>query len=120
MEKSLRKQLKEDMKDAKPIVGLVSIKNTLNNRVYIEGSVNAKALVNRIRFTLNSGQFKNKKLQQDWNEIGEKYFLFEIIKEIKYDPAVDLNYRKEVLKLEVIALNTLKLSGVDSYNEVAI
>lgn len=120
MEKSLRKQLKETIRVDKPVVGLVSIKNKLTDRIYVEGSVNAKALINRIRFSLNSGQFKNKKLQQDWNEIGEKCFLFEIINEIKYDEAVSLNFRKEVLKLERTTINTLKNPDLDTYNGVAI
>ncbi len=120
MEKSQRKQLKEDMKDTKPVVGLVSVKNMLNHKVYIESSINASALINRIRFTLNSGQFGNIKLQQDWNEIGGNCFLFEIISEIKYDETNTLNYRKEVMKLKDLALANLRRSGIDSYNEVGI
>lgn len=120
MEKSQRKQLKEDIKDLKSVVGLVSVKNMLNHKTYIEGSINANALINRMKFTLNSGQFGNKKLQQDWNEVGGNSFLFEIISEIKYDETDTPNYRKEVLKLKDTALENLRRSGFDSYNEVVI
>jgi len=116
MEKSLRKQIKEDMRNDKPVIGLVSIENKFTNKKYIEGSINARALINRIRYSLNSGQFGNKKLQEDWNEIGEQCFLFEIISEIVYDASVSVNYRKEVLKLEK---TTLKKCHSDFYNEVA-
>ncbi len=120
MEKSLRKQLKENMKDTRPVVGLVSVKNMHNQKVYIESSINANALINRIRFTLNGGRFENNMLQQDWNEIGGEHFSFDIISEIKYDEANALNYRKEVLKLKGIALENLRLSGLESYHEFDI
>lgn len=42
--------------------------------MYIEGTVNAGALINRIKFTLNSGQFDNKELHRDWDEMGEDSF----------------------------------------------
>jgi hypothetical protein len=120
MEKSLRKQVKEGMKDIKPIVGVVLIKNILNNKIYVEGSINANALINRMKFMLNSGQFENKKLQQDWNDIGETHFLFEIKSEIINDQTIALNYRKEVLKLKDTVLNEFSLLGVCNYNNIEV
>jgi hypothetical protein len=116
MEKSLRKQVKEEMKDFKPIVGVVSIRNILNNKVYVEGSINANALINRMKFMLKSGVFANKKLQQEWNDIGETNFLFEIKSEIINNQTIALNYRKEVLKLKDTVLNEFSLLGIGNYN----
>jgi len=116
MEKSIRKQLKEEMKDLKTVVGIVSIKNLISSKVYLEGSTNAGALINRIRFTLNGGQFHNKVLQYDWNVIGEKGFLFEVIREIKNEQDNTSDYRKDVTKLKEQILDELKRSGIDMYN----
>jgi hypothetical protein len=118
MEKSLRKLAKEGMKDIKLIVGVVSIKNILNNKVYVEGSINANALINRMKFTLNGGTFENKALQQDWNDMGESHFLFEIKSEIINDQTIALSYRKEVLQLKDKVLNEFSIIGICNYNNI--
>jgi hypothetical protein len=117
MEKALRRQLIEEAKNNKPVMGVLSLKNTLTGKQYIEGSMNTDALVNRIRFSLKSGLLKNEALQKDWQELGEANFSFEVVHVIKRDESLYTNYSKEVQKATTAVIAREIINSGLLYNE---
>jgi hypothetical protein len=97
MNKVEKKQLKAEFLDIKPLMGVLTIYNRIENKIYIADNMNLIALSNRIRFMLNLGQFDNKSLQDDWNRLGEGNFLFENAVVISLEKDKIIDYRKSVL-----------------------
>lgn len=118
MDKLLRKQLAEAAKNNKPVMGVLVLKNTLTGKQYVEGSLNTDALVNRLRFSLNSGLLKNEALQNDWRELGESRFVFEVVLVVKRDDGLYTNYAKEVQKASTAVIAQEIINGGLLYNEV--
>jgi len=82
MMKSRRDLLREYKERPKP-AGVFQIKNSLNEKAFLGSSLNLEGPLNMHRFMLKSGHHANKALQQDWNELGEDKFVFEILQEVK-------------------------------------
>lgn len=118
MEKALRKQLIEEAKNNKPVIGVLSLKNTVTGKQYIEGSLNTNALVNRIRFSLNNGLLKNEALQKDWQELGEALFVFEVVHTIQKDDGLYTNYSREVQKATTAIIAQQIINKGLLYNEL--
>ncbi|BAV08504.1 hypothetical protein SAMN05421788_11488 [Filimonas lacunae] len=118
MEKALRKQLIEEAKNKKSVMGVLSLKNTLTGKQYIEGSLNTDALVNRIRFSLKNGLLKNEALQKDWQELGESCFVFEVVHIVKRDEKLYTNYSKEIQKATTAVIAQQIISNGLLYNEL--
>ena len=97
MNKIDKKQLKAEFLESKPLMGVLTIYNSAENKTYIADSLNLTALSNRIRFMLNMGQFDNKNLQADWNRLGEGNFLFENAVIIPFENDKIIDYKKVVL-----------------------
>ncbi|SEW52752.1 GIY-YIG nuclease family protein [Chitinophaga arvensicola] len=104
MKNSSRQELKEAAKNHKTTMGVLSVKNTINGQRYIEGSLNLESLVNRIKFLLNSRQFTQQQLQNDWIQYGEQAFTFETLQVIPIQENRFTNYRQEVAKAEKAAI----------------
>ncbi|ATL48316.1 LuxR family transcriptional regulator [Chitinophaga caeni] len=108
MNKEKRKILREQFTSIKPTMGVLTVTNTRNNKLYVEGSINIEALINRTLFMLNSGQFELVALQNDWLEFGQDAFVFEQPVIIKHEEDKIINYRKEVERAEVLLKEQLK------------
>lgn len=95
-----KKELKEEYKQKKPVAGVFQVKNNKSGMVLIEESLNINSKWNRHRTELKFGSHRNKKLQNDWNEIGEDNFAFSILSEleIKDDDTFNLNDEVKVLR----------------------
>jgi len=95
-----RKELKEEFKQKKPVAGIFQVKNIKNGMVLIEESLNVNSKWNRYRTELRFGSHRNKKLQKEWNEIGEENFIFSILSEleIKEDDNFNLNDEVKLLR----------------------
>lgn len=115
MEKALRKQLREEAKNHKIIMGVLAVKNTDSGKLYIKGGLNLEALVNKLRFSLNSGSYSNRPLQQDWNQKGETVFVFEYLHIVEEKDHEFINYRKEVQNAEQKLIAENKISGIELY-----
>lgn len=112
-----KKELKDDYKQMKFVIGVFQITNTVNNKIYIEGSTNVTARWNRYITQLNFGSHPILDLQKDWKEFGEEKFSFEILSEIKQDDADEKDYAKEVKDLEELYAEELKPYGEKGYNK---
>ncbi|HMG14272.1 MAG TPA: GIY-YIG nuclease family protein [Saprospiraceae bacterium] len=113
-----KKELQEEYKQLKFRIGVFQIRNTVNNKILVEGSVNLDAIWNRHRSSLRFGGHTVEKLQKDWNEYGEDQFCFEVLAEIDQEDTSIKDYRKEVKKLEEMFVEELQPFGDKGYNRV--
>ena len=91
-----KKQHKEAYKQLKIPMGVFQIKNTKNNKVLIDYSIDIHSKWNRHKMELKLGNHRNKELQKDWNEYEEKHFIFQILSELKQEDNENVNYRKDL------------------------
>jgi hypothetical protein len=80
-----KKELKEQYKQYKPEMGILIIRSNLSTKYYLEGTQNLRASINGNRFKLEAGGHKNRALQKDWLEHGEKTFTIEVLDNLEYD-----------------------------------
>jgi group I intron endonuclease len=114
-----KKAIKDNYKEMKFPIGVFQIRNTVNNKIYIESSTNLAAIWNRHQFQLNNGLHPNKMLQKEWNEFGQDNFKYEILSEINQDDNKALDYyRKEAKQLESMFIEDLQPFGDKGYNTV--
>jgi group I intron endonuclease len=111
-----KKELKDSYKEMKFKVGVFQIRNTINNKVYIESSTDLVAIWNKHKFQLNSGLHPNKNLQNEWTVFGQENFVYEILSEIKQDETETIDYRKEVKRLENMFIDELNPYDDKGYN----
>lgn len=111
-----RKELKDAYKNIKFRAGVFQIRNRVNGKVYVEGSVNLDKIWNRHRTELAIGGHRNTELQQDWNRYGEEQFAFEIIGELTVDQQTDEELKKEVKLLEKMYVEELQPYGEKGYH----
>jgi len=64
-------------------LGVYSITNNINNKVYIGESNNIERRWQEHKDELNTNSHHNYKLQNDWNTYGEQNFIFEILEEMQ-------------------------------------
>ena len=108
MDKNYKKQLRAEFLDIKPPMGVITVYNKKENKVFIASSINLTALANKIKYVLNIGKFENNELQHDWNNLESENFIFtnEVI--IPFEPDKNINYKKAVIKAEEELRITLK------------
>lgn len=103
-----KKQLKEEYKLLKFRVGVFQIRNIVNNKIYVDSSVNLDAIWNRHRTQLRFGVHPNALLQADWNEYGEENFRYEIIQELIMKEDDKVNPASELKLLETLVMEELQ------------
>ncbi|MBE0649930.1 MAG: GIY-YIG nuclease family protein [Bacteroidales bacterium] len=113
-----RKEIKDEYKQMKFRIGVFQIRNTVNNKIFVEGSTDLVAIWNRIKFQLNAGLHPNAELQKEWKEFGAENFVYEILGEIKQDDTESVDYRREVKQLEEMYLEKMQPYGNKGYNVI--
>lgn len=109
-----KKELKEQYKHEKPMVGVFQVLNKVNGKILIEGSTNILSKWNRHRTELRFGSHRNKILQNDWKEMGEDNFIFSIISELeikedeKFELKNEVHILKEMLEVDMNIKNDMK------------
>lgn len=112
-----KKELKEEYKSMKFRMGVFQVRNLLNNKIYIDSSVNLDKIWNRHRLQLNFGNHPNVLLQHDWKQYGEDNFVYEILGEVEETENSNLDYAKEVKVLEQMYIEELKPFDERGYNK---
>ena len=98
-------------------MGVFRLKNTVNKKSFIEGSVNLEAVWNRHKMQLKTGRHPNSELQKDWDHYGEAGFTYGVLEEIKPSETEHVNYNMEVNALVDVYLNELQPFGDKGYNK---
>jgi hypothetical protein len=126
MKNQNRKDIIKEYKQTHRPMGVYQIKNNVNGKILIGGSLNLDGIYNREKFTLKLGMHINKDLQKDWKEFGEENFLFEVLEQIKPQEEIIINqdelkkYKYKLEKLENKWLDKLEPYGEKGYNKQSV
>ena len=95
-----RRELVRQYKESGPAAGVYVVRNTADGRNYVGASMNAEGALNRARFELRRGAFRNASLAADWRRLGEDAFEFEVVDVLKKkdDPAFDAQAELEAMR----------------------
>lgn len=110
-----KKELKQAYKNHHPTMGVFQIKNKLNGKCLIEGSIDINARWNRHQTELRFGSHRNKALQKDWNQATKEAFSMTILSELEFKNDQQLNYQEEVKTLTTMILEELNLPAEQQY-----
>lgn len=113
-----RKAAKQDYKLSHRPMGVYQVRNTVNDKVWVNSSMNLPGSFNGDRVKLNGGSHhKSPRLIEAWKEFGEENFVWEILEELppRSDPAYD--YRADLEFLEDLWLEKLEPYDDAGYNE---
>jgi len=112
-----KKDAKLEYKLSHRPAGVFQIRNTANEKIFIDSSLNIPGKINRHRFELKAGLHRSKSLQADWNKQGETAFEFEILEPVEPREDPDYDYASDVKFLEDLWLEKLEPYGDTGYNE---
>jgi len=111
-----KRTLKRQYKEAEIPAGVYRVFNTRRDRSLVGSSVNLPAILNRHRAELRMGLHRNRGLQNDWNEVGEDAFAFEMLDTLTPDDTPGYDQKKELQALEDLWLERLSPYGERGYN----
>ena len=99
-------KIKEYKRSIQPM-GVYQIRNKVNGKIFIGRSKDLKGILNRIKFQLKNNLHVNKNMQNDFNEMGEANFSFEILDYLEPKEDMEENYKKELRKLTMNQFNSI-------------
>ncbi len=105
MQSDRRKELRDSYKNRRPEMGVVSLACVATGERFLGTTRDAGKELNSLRAKLDGGLHPNRRLQQLWNEHGERGFSFEVAETLDYDrpedvAADDLDALRELLLAE--------------------
>jgi hypothetical protein len=112
-----KKDAKLEYKLSHRPMGVFQIRNTTNEKVFVDASVNIPGKINRHKFALNAGLHQAKDLQKDWNEFGQDKFEFETLEPVEPRDDSNYNYAADLEFLEDLWLEKLEPYDEKGYNE---
>ena len=110
-----KQELKQQYKEMKIEAGVYQIRNTNNQKIFVESTPNLKT-INGKRFTLDMGTFQNKLLQNEWKEFGDEAFVFEVLEILKAPKEGYFDAKDALKKLKEKWLEELQPYGERGYN----
>lgn len=119
MDRSRRKELKQQYAEQKTLMGVVLIRNTANEKIFIVGYPNLKNKWLSIKGQLEMGRFMNLELQADWKKYGEENFTYEILEEKETEGMVDVPFEAKTMKKAWLEkLQPFEEKGYNKRNEL--
>jgi hypothetical protein len=114
---SHKKQLKQEYKQTPRPMGVFLIRNVSNDKVFLGSALDLNGGINRHKFQLAQGVHPNRALQEDWKQLGEGMFAFEILDQFTPTDNASLDLRRELEVMEAMWLDQLRPYGDRGYNE---
>jgi len=109
-----KKELQEMYKERDIVGGVYAIRNTLNNKVFLEAATDLRGIKNRFEFAQKTGSCIHVKLQSDWDKQGSGQFVFEALEELKKgETQTAEGFKADLALLKEMWLETL--SGTEFY-----
>jgi hypothetical protein len=113
-----RKELKLAYKQNPLPMGVFQLKNNVNGKMLIGGSMNLPGMKNRLLFQLRMDSHPSNELQADWRSLGADAFSFDVLETIKAEEIPQEEWKKNVLALEEKWLANLEPYGEKGYNRL--
>lgn len=79
LSKELRKDAARSFKEQKPSAGIYAVRSKESRNVWVGATRNLDSTKNSCWFQLRNGLHQVKSLQQEWDELGEPTFEYEIL-----------------------------------------
>ncbi|MBM7563130.1 GIY-YIG nuclease family protein [Paenibacillus sacheonensis] len=98
MDKGKRKELLENFKEIKTLMGIIQIRNKANGKIFIDAYPNLKNKWLTLQMQLNTGRFANAQLQKDWKEFGAEGFDYEVLEEKDAGEIADVKWEMKQLE----------------------
>lgn len=114
-DKTGRKELIQQYKEINIEAGVYQIKNTVNQKVFIDVTPNLKSLNGRLMM-LQMGTHHNKLLQSEWNQYGVQAFVMEPLEVLKPIENQFVEIKDELKKLKEIWVEKLQPYGESGYH----
>lgn len=112
-----RKELKAMYKNNPPPMGVYQLKDTVNGRILVGGSMNLPGRRNSHFFQLAMGSHPIKALQADWQAHGETAFAYEVLETVDASKLPPEEWRPAVAALEAKWLDKLQPYEEKGYNK---
>ena len=112
-----KKALKKAYLGTPKRMGVYQIRNIVNEKVLVGGTLNLDAIFNRHEFQLRMGKHPNVSLQKEWNQFGEDAFVFEVLDELASREEMRNDSPEDVALLEAIWIEKLTPYGEQGYND---
>lgn len=110
-----RKELKHQYREMKIEGGVYQIRNKVNNKILLVTTPNFKT-INGSKMQLQHGDYRNKKLQEEWQQYGEEAFVFEVLEVLDEKEDSFSDSKRDLSKLEEKWLERLQPYGERGYN----
>ena len=111
-----KEKIKAYKQSVRPM-GIYQISNKINGKIFLGSSLDLKGILNRIKFQLKNNLHVNRTMQNDFNEVGEVYFSFDILDYLEPGEDKGENYKKELQILEKMWLEKLQPFNERGYNK---
>jgi hypothetical protein len=103
-----KKEIKNKYKQKLPDMGIYQVRNLENGKIYIGRAMDLNGRLNSERFQLRNKLQMNRELQQDFADLGEDKFAFEILDRLPPKEGPDHDYSQELKTLEEMWLEKLQ------------
>ena len=111
-----KNEARREYKNTIQPMGVYSVTNKKNGKVFIGSSMNVNNIFNRISFQLKLGSYTNEELQKDYNLMGEAAFSFKVMDYLKPADEIGYDYKTDLQVLEELWLKKLQPYGAAGYN----
>ena len=92
MDSSRRRELREQYKEVKTMMGVYKITNIRTGRILVASANNLKNKWESIKMRLAIGQHVSAALNADWKSFGADAFEYEILEQTETDKVSDIPY----------------------------
>jgi hypothetical protein len=111
-----RKELIQQYKEMKIEAGVYQIKNLKNQKILVKVTPDLRTITGTKSVLLGNG-YRNKQLQEEWNQYGQDAFSFEILEVLEEKDEGYFDKKEELKKLEKKWLQKLQPYGDNGYNQ---
>ncbi len=118
MDKSRKKELREQYKLMKPQMGIFIIRSKATNKCYIQATQDLRGVINGAKVRLEGGFHPNRELQKAWNDLGSESFAIEILENLEYGKDESkTDYTEDLALLEMMWEEKMAQEGVELYKK---
>ena len=115
-----KKELKKKYLQTLRPMGILQVKNIVNDKIFITSGLNINGKMNSCKFQLEHGSHPNTNLQKDFKEFGSEQFQFAIIDYLEPKDDTKTDYADDLKMLEEIWIDRLQPFGEKGYNKLKI
>ena len=106
-----KQEMKRAYKESKRPMGVYSIKNLEDKRIFIGFSTDLNAIINRHKTELKFKNHRNRELQEMWNSMDENCIKFEVLDGLDPEEKSQAEIREELRTLTDMWIQKLASSG---------